>query len=71
MSYLPKENLITKMIFIDMKGYKLIYVIKLRVKEEKVKSDNILITLFNDEMSLQFFSTYLTSLNQKICYLKW
>jgi hypothetical protein len=54
------------MILIYVKGYKLIYVIKLRVKEEKVKSDNILITLFNDELSLQFFSMYLTSLNQKI-----
>jgi hypothetical protein len=64
--YLPKENLNTKMILIYVKGYKLIYVIKLRVKEEKVKSDNILITLFNDELSLQFFSMYLTSLNQKI-----
>jgi hypothetical protein len=64
--YLPKENLNTKMILIYVKGYKLIYVIKLRVKEEKVKSDNILITLFNDEISLQFFSMYLTSLNQKI-----
>jgi hypothetical protein len=71
MSYLPKENLITKIILIDVKTYKLIYVIKLRVKEEKVKSDNILITLFNDEMSLQLFSTYQTSLSQKICYLKW
>jgi hypothetical protein len=55
MSYLPKENLITKIILIDVKTYKLIYVIKLRVKEEKVKSDNILITLLNGEMSLQFF----------------